>query len=839
MTQPRLRAPIVGKHDHGHEGHDHGTHDECDPHGPRFLDCDHDADHASPGGAVHVNVPVLLPGVADERDSCIGRLQAEMKRHKGIETAHVESPNGATVLCLHYDTEQLTIADVRKIAEKAGATVSKRYRHELLWLQGMDCADCGRSVEHILQRVPGVLDVNVNYAAERIRLEYDAETVPRERLVKRIEQLGYTVERLDEAQTHDHAHGPEGLTLPLLCGALLAVAWLGSTFFGLPVALAVGLYAGAYVAGGYDAARHGLAAAFRLRLDIDVLMVVAALGAAVLGEWAEGALLLFLFSFGHALEHAALDKARNAIQGLGQLTPKTARIRRDGREIEIGVAGLLRGDVAIVRPGERIPVEGVIRSGESAVDQSPITGESIPVDKRPEDTVFAGSVNGEGVLEVEVTKLAKDTTLARVVKLVQEAQVQKSPTQRFTDRFSRIFVPTVLAAVALVVLVPPLVGAFAGTTPLAALALPWQESFLRGMTILVAASPCALAISTPSAILSGIGQAARHGVLIKGGVHLENLGEVRTIAFDQTGTLTLGRPTVTDVVPSTGVDARRLLQVAASVESRSKHPLAQAIVAKARADDVTLLSVGNVESSTGRGILGLVEGRIVRVGSPKLFPDLPRATAERMRALEQAGRTVIAVQEETTFLGVIALADTPRPEARGVLDRLRRLGVRDLVLITGDNERVARAVARDIGLTEVKADRLPDQKADAIREILRDKGKVAMVGDGVNDAPALAHATVGIAMGAGGTDVALETADVALMGDDLKRLPYAIALSRESRRIIKQNLVISLGVIALLVPAALFGWAGIGVAIVFHEGSTLLVVANALRLLRFRDEDSP
>ncbi len=713
---------------------------------------------------------------------------------------------------------------VRRLSEQAGAEVSDRFRHETLRVAGMDCGNCAASVEHIMGRLDGIVNVSVSYAAEKMRVEYDTTVVDHEDILERIEMMGYAVEEEAESSWLDrHLE----LLLSISAGILLAVGFLGERALGFPFPLSLTLYLAAYLAGGYQTARHGLSAALNLHFDIDFLMVLAAVVAGLLGAWPEGAFLLFLFSLGHALKRLAMDRARQAVQALGELTPKTARVRRDGEEQEILVEQLERGDVVIVRPGERIPVDGEVVDGESPVDQSPVTGESLPVEKDAGAEVFAGTVNGEGALEVRVTKLAKDSTLARVVQMVEEAQTQKSPTQRFTDRFERVFVPIVLGGMVSVMVVPPLLGW-----------LPWREAVLRGITVLVAASPCALAIATPSAVLSGVAQAARSGVLIKGGIHLENLGSVAAMALDKTGTITYGDPEVEEIVPLNGVTERELLRFAAAAESRSEHPLGQAILRRAENLGVEYPEADDFQALTGRGLRTTVEGRPVLIGNLKLFSSdgqqPPEQLTARAEKLEAQGKTTMLVMVDKRFLGILALADQPRESARPTLARLKELGVKDLVMLTGDNERTAQAIAKRVGLTHVHADLLPDQKVEAIERLLERHGSVAMVGDGVNDAPSLARSTVGIAMGAGGTDVALETADVALMADDLGRLPYAVGLSRQSRRIIRQNLWISLGVIALLIPAAAMGLASIGPAIVVHEGSTLLVVGNALRLLRFR-----
>ena len=590
--------------------------------------------------------------------------------------------------------------------------------------------------------------------------------------------------------------------------------------------MALGFYLTACAAGGINLARHAIPTVLSGRFDVEFLMLLGAIGAGILGEWAEGAFLLFLFSLGHALEHYAMTSARQAIRALGNLTPKIARVRRDGREIEVPIESLQIGEIVIARAGDRVPVDGVVKSGQSAIDQSPITGESVPVEKEPGQTVFAGSINGDGALEIEVTKLSSDSTIARVQKMVEEAQSQKAPSQTFADKFESVFVPTILGVVVLAAIVP---------TPLGLLS--WHDAFLRAISTLVAASPCALALATPAAVLAGIARAAQNGVLIKGGVHLENLGNLSAIAFDKTGTLTQGEPQVADIVP-VEIEARELLQITASVEARSSHPLAQAVVRRAEKDGLRLSETGDLQTLKGRGVTADLGGQTVRIGNAKMMEEaqipLPTALQSQLQTLGENGKPTMIVARDGQVLGALALADPIRAEAKSTLEQLRQIGIERLVMLTGDNARVAAHLAPQVGVTDFRADLLPEHKVEAIQKLQTEFGGVAMIGDGVNDAPALAHATVGIAMGAGGTDVALETADVALMADDLSKLPFAVALSRQAKNIIRQNLWISLGVIALLVPSTLFGFARLGVAVIFHEGSTLIVVLNALRLLRFR-----
>ena len=655
------------------------------------------------------------------------------------------------------------------------------------------------------------------------------------------------------AQAHDHG-GPFGadseLVFSLLAGAAVLLGWLVETFTLGPPALSTALYVAAYGFGGFFTLREALENLRARRFEIDTLMLVAAAGAAALGKWAEGGLLLFLFSLGHSLEHYAMGRARKAIEALAKLAPERAMVRRDGTTVDIAVEDLAVGDLVLVKPNERLPADGVVARGQSSVDQAPVTGESVPVDKRPAPDaqaalkafdkapaahrVFAGTINGPGALEILVGRVAGESTMARVVRLVTEAQAQRSPTQNFTDRFQRIFVPAVLLGVGLLMLAFLVVDE------------PFSASFYRAMAVLVAASPCALAISVPSAVLSGVARAGRSGVLVKGGGPLENLGTLTAIAFDKTGTLTEGKPRLTDVVAAQGASEQDLLGVALAMERHSDHPLAAAIVAGASerlGASPPLPSVGDLASITGRGISATVEGKPAHIGKPILFreidgPAMPADVAQADERLVAQGRTTMVVRLGDHYLGVLGVMDTPRAAAAGVVRALKELGMSRLVMISGDNQKVADAVARSVGLTQARGDLMPEDKVAQIRSLRAEAGQVAMVGDGVNDAPAMANATVGIAMGAAGSDVALETADVALMADDLSQLPFAVALSRRTSRVIRQNLWVSLGMVAVLIPATILGL-NIGTAVLFHEGSTLLVVMNGLRLLAFAPRQAP
>lgn len=653
-----------------------------------------------------------------------------------------------------------------------------------------------------------------------------------------------------EVKRHKHSHGgifgeKTDLIFVGLCGLTLVSGWLLPKFIPGAGHLSLALLVLSYVFGGFFTLKEAFRDILQWRVEIDTLMLVAAAGAAILGEWAEGALLLFLFSLGHALEAHAMGRAKDAIEALSKLAPTTALVRRGTEVVEVALEQLQVGDTVLVKPNERLPADGFVIHGESSVNQAPITGESVPVDKvavpsveaaaanpkklESEYGVFAGTINGSGALEIQVTRVAADSTLARVVDMVREAKTQKAPSQKFSDRFERIFVPVVLVVVGLAMFAWVVIDE------------PFSDSFYRAMAMLVAASPCALAISTPSAVLSGVARAARGGVLIKGGAPLELLGRLSAIAFDKTGTLTEGRPRLTDVVPADGVEDLQLLRVAVGVETLSDHPLAAAVVrdGTVRLGDVMPYPAVDLQSLTGRGVQAQVEERATYIGKDDLFDEIPGALMpdelrETVRELESGGRTTMVIRQGDTYLGVIGLMDTPREAAREVIASLRELGIRRMLMISGDNQYVADAVAREVGLDEARGDLLPDDKVETIKQ-LRAEAEVAMLGDGVNDAPAMAHATVGIAMGAAGSDVALETADVALMADNLKTLPFAVGLSRATSRIIRQNIWISLGVVALLVPATVFGL-NLGVAVLFHEGSTVVVVFNALRLLGYKSK---
>lgn len=697
-----------------------------------------------------------------------------------------------------------------------------------LLLDGMDCSDCEIVLEHRLGRLDGVLDVEADFTSRSLQVEFDRKRINHRLIEKKIRQMGYEPE---PGRWVRWWRTNWELTASLFSGLLLLVGWLYELTGYFPAGLSTGLYLAAFVPAGIVVGRGLLHSLRQRHFDTDLLMFAAAIGAASLGEFAEGGLLLFLFALGHSLQERALDKARSAVRSLGELTPRMAVARREGQDRVLPVHKLTLEDIVVVRAGERLPVDGRVVTGRSYVDESPITGESIPVEKSPGAPVFAGSLNADGALEVQVSRLAKDSTLARVMKMVEQAQAAQSPAQLWVERFTRVFVPVVLVIFLGLIAAPLITGE------------PFKQAFLRAVTFLVATSPCALALGTPSAVLAGIAQAARNGVLVKGGVYLELLGRMRAVAFDKTGTLTQGAPQVTDIAALPDWTEEAVLARAASVESRSSHPLAKAITRKAAARGISIVPADSVENLPGLGMQAKLHGRRILVGGPKLWKELrlelPGVLCSHIQEMESKGKTIILVAEEDQTLGLIAVADALRVETASALRGLAHLGIEHTMMLSGDNPRAAAQIASQLGLTEYKAELMPDEKLAEINALVKTHRVVGMVGDGVNDAPALAQASVGIALGSAKNDIALEAADVALMAPDLCKLPFAVGLGRAVQRVIGQNLAISIASIVLLSLSGLAGLLQIGPVVFLHEGTTLLVVINALRLFRFDQTCTP
>lgn len=824
---------------------------------------------------IKINLDIVLPGVPGEKDACVNRIIAAMERKKGIDKVHLvpETGDAKAKLCFHYDPDAISINDVEKLAKQAGAAITEHYGHLLLEVSGVRHPRHARIIEAQLRSLKGITAVSVS-GTGFIQLEYNKEDSSEEIIATRIKKAGLKINKIEDfhvhiaaedphageehkqdkhahdhaAHDHEHSHGgifgeKTELFFAIICGALLGIGFGLSFISSISTFIPIAFFIGGYFFGGFYTAKEAIDGISKGEFEIDFLMLVAAIGAAVLGQWAEGALLLFLFSLGHSLEHYAMEKAKRSIAALTELAPQTALLK-NGQELkEVKIEDLKAGDTIVVKPNSKISADGIVVNGSSSVNQAPITGESIPVDKTPvEDInmdianagkldaryrVFAGSINGGQALEIKVSKVATDSTVARLVRLVNEAQTQKSPTQNFTDKLEKYYVPAVLILTGLLLLAFLVIDE------------PFSISFYRAMAVLVAASPCALAISTPSAVLSAVARAAKGGVLIKGGRPLEELGSLTAIAFDKTGTLTEGKPRLTGIYPLNGITEAQLLQVVIAVEKLSDHPLAAAIVKggieKLRKD---VLVASNVKAIMGRGIQADYEGTTIHIGNKELFIEknnqFPQDIKTKLEDLEKQGNTSMLVQQNDKYIGIITLMDVARQDAKETLAALEKIGIRKMIMLTGDNQQVAEAIAKEIGITDARGNLLPEQKVEAIEKLKRTEKKVAMVGDGVNDAPAMVKSTVGIAMGAAGSDVALETADIALMADQLSNLPFAIGLSKKAHGIIRQNLVISLGMVAILIPLTILGIAHIGPAVIGHEGSTLVVVFNALRLLAYK-----
>jgi Cd2+/Zn2+-exporting ATPase len=692
-----------------------------------------------------------------------------------------------------------------------------------LQLHGLCCGNEASQVERAVSKLAGVEAARVNLASFKITIVHDGPVEP---ITRTITDLGYGAEPVGAAAppaappTFWAAQGQR--LAAAAAGLLLGTGWLlGRGAEDAPFVVA--LYVLAALAGGFRTFRRGILSLGKANFDMNALMLIGVAGAFAIGAWSEGAMVAFLYAVSNLLEDATTARTRDAIRGLVALAPRVATVRRDGVDLELPIEAVDVDDLVVVRPGERVAVDGVVIEGRSAADQAPITGESMPVAKDAGSEVFAGSINGAGALTVRTTRLAVDSTLAKVIHLVEEAQGARAPVQDFVDRFARWYTPLVLVLAVAIAVIPPLTFGW-----------PWFDWIYRALALIVFACPCALVVSTPVALATGIGNAARRGVLIKGGVHLEQAAQAKVWALDKTGTLTQGRPAVQAVEPQAGVDARELLRLAAAVEARSEHPLAAAILRHVAAEGVAVEAVTGFEALTGRGAKAVVGGQAVYVASPRYVEEaggLPPGLSEAIATHQEQGRTVVLVGTDAGLLGLVAIADPVRAESRALVAALKREGVARVIMLTGDNARTAAAIAREVGVDEVRADLLPADKVAAVRELEERHGPVAMVGDGINDAPALASAHLGVAMGAAGTDVAIETADVALMGDDVAKLPFLLHLSRATSRVIRQNITFSLGIKLVALVAVLPGWLTLWMAVLGDMGATILVTLNALRLL--------
>ena len=693
-------------------------------------------------------------------------------------------------------------------------------------VEGMDCHEEVALIDRRLKGLPGIEAWRADVMLGRLTVTYDGAKLSSSAIAQAVAAAGMRAWLEHEApvRVSERQGGRARQSLLAVSGAALGagfgldLAGVASGVAHLCFGLAIGTGAGYWAGRAWSAARM-------FALDINALMLIAVVGAMAIGEWSEAATVTFLFAFAQWLESHNLERARHAIRALMELAPVEAIVRRDGRDVRVPVDDVAVGDVVIVRPGEKVPLDATVVAGVSDVNQAPITGESMPVGKAPGAEVFAGTINGAGALEVRVTHLKRDSTLARIIQLVEHAQSERAPSQTFVERFARVYTPAVVVLAAALAALPPLL-----------FDQPFATWGYRALVLLVISCPCALVISTPVSVVSALAGAARKGVLIKGGRHLETLARVACVAFDKTGTLTRGAPEVTSVVALDGSTTRDVLRVAAALEARSTHPIAQAILRKASRDGVIAPVGAEHAALPGLGAEGVVDGEPALVGNHRLFEarGLCSAVQETHLAdLEIAGYTVVMVAHRGRAIGLLAMADAARDAGPAAVEALRAGGLAHIVMLTGDQPVTARRIASQLGITEVRAGLLPEDKVAAVRELQTAFGSVAMVGDGVNDAPALAAADVGIAMGTAGSDTALETADIALMADDLLRIPYALRLSRATVRTIRVNIALSIGLKVVFLALASAGMATLWMAVAADMGASLLVIANGLRLLRY------
>ncbi|HGD3073314.1 TPA: heavy metal translocating P-type ATPase [Streptococcus agalactiae] len=705
--------------------------------------------------------------------------------------------------------------------------MSEKMTEKTYRIEGLSCTNCAGKFEKNVKQLPGVTSATVNFGASKISVE--GQTT-----IEELEEAG-AFENLiirDDQENDEQVRSKESfikrnISLIISLGFIL-VAVISQLSLGEDHLLTKALYILAIIIGGFDLFKEGFSDLIKLDFSMESLMTIAIIGAAFIGEWAEGSIVVILFAISEALERFSMDKARQSIRSLMDIAPKEALIRRNNVEQLVSVDKIDIDDIMIIKPGQKIAMDGLVINGHSSVNQAAITGESVPVEKQLDDEVFAGTLNEEGVLEVKVTKKVTDTTIAKIIHLVEEAQGERDPAQAFVDKFAKYYTPFIIIMALLIVVVPPLF--FGGD---------WNKWLYQGLSILVVGCPCSLVISTPVSIVSAIGNAAKNGVLVKGGVYLEEIGHLRAIAFDKTGTLTKGKPVVTDFIATSSETDINYLSIISSLESLSQHPLASAILNEADKTNVDYKSIQieDFQSITGKGLTGIHQNIRYYIGSPKLFSaSVIEETAVKVqyRQFQEQGKTAMYFGTDEQILGVIAVADEVRDSSAAVISELHKLSIEHTIMLTGDNTKTAESIGKQLGVTEIKGDLMPQEKLDSIKALRTTYNKVAMVGDGINDAPALAASTVGIAMGGAGTDTALETADVALMGDDLQKLPFIVRLSRQTLKVIKQNITFSLGIKLLALLLVIPGWLTLWIAIVADMGATLLVTLNGLRLMKVK-----
>ncbi|MGF9946975.1 heavy metal translocating P-type ATPase [Priestia megaterium] len=753
--------------------------------------------------------------------SCAATIEKSLKTLNDIQ--HV---------AINYNTGKLQVAAASESAlsliptsvEKLGFNIEpiqSNKKMKTYLIEGMDCAACANTIVNHLKTVPAVKDVRVNFSTGKAQIEHDNEA---DDIIKEVSKAGYTATLVTSSRQSAESRHHKGQNGPIVfSGILIALGFIGS-HTGIASYMTTVLYAIAMIVSGYKPAKSAYYGIKSRSLDMNVLMTVAALGAAVIGGWLEGATVVWLFALGVALQTRSIEQTRNSIRGLMDLAPSEAWVKENSQLIKKAAEDISIGTTIVVKPGDRIPLDGEIINGESSINQAPITGESIPVDKVIGDAVYAGTINENGSLEIKVTKLVEDTTISKIIHLVEEAQEKKAPTQAFVDKFATIYTPIVFILALFIMVIPPL---FDGA---------WSDWFYKGLELLVVACPCALVISTPVAIVSAIGNAAKNGVLIKGGTFLEKAGAINAIAFDKTGTLTEGKPAVSEVV-SLAAEENQLLAITKTLEDYSNHPIARAIVDYAEEKKVVSLQGSNFKILTGKGVQAAIQETVYYAGNAKLFSDLGTPLSHcwsHIEKLQNEGKTIVIVGTAKSVLGIISVADTIRHTTVSALESLKQNGMQQIVMLTGDNEGTAKMIASESRVDRYFADLLPEDKVKAIQQLQHEGYQTAMVGDGINDAPALATADLGIAMGGAGTDTAMETADIVLMADNLEKLPHTMKLSRKALAVIKQNIWFSI-IVKVIALAFIFpGWLTLWIAVLSDTGAALLVILNSLRLLKMK-----
>lgn len=780
--------------------------------------------------------------------NCAGKFEKNVKKIPGVEDAKVNF--GASKISVYGEAtvEELEKAgafeNLKVAPEKPRRQTPQEVKKDknIYRVEGFSCVNCAGKFERNVKKIPSVEDAKVNFGASKISV-YGEATIEEledagafENLKvapeKPVRQATQEVKEEKEVEKEEKVPFYKKHSTLLYSTLLIVFGYLSSFVNGDENIVTTLLFVASMLIGGLSLFKVGFQNLLRFEFDMKTLMTVAVIGGAIIGEWAEVSIVVILFAISEALERFSMDKARQSIRSLMDIAPKEALVRRNGQEMMIHVDDIAVGDIMIVKPGQKIAMDGMVVSGYSAVNQAAITGESVPVEKAVDDEVFAGTLNEEGLLEVEITKLVEDTTISKIIHLVEEAQGERAPSQAFVEKFAKYYTPIIMIIAALVAVVPPLF--FGGS---------WESWVYQGLAVLVVGCPCALVISTPISIVSAIGNAAKKGVLIKGGVYLEEMGALKAIAFDKTGTLTKGVPVVTDFnVLNKQIDENEMLSIITALEYRSQHPLASAIMKRAEEANISYsdVVVDDFSSITGKGIKGTVDGKTYYIGSPKLFKELSNSSFDnnlegKVTALQNQGKTAMVIGTNKEIFAVIAVADEVRESSKGVIQKLHQLGIKNTIMLTGDNKGTAHAIGSHVGVSDVQAELMPQDKLDFIKQFRSQYRNVAMVGDGVNDAPALAASTVGIAMGGAGTDTALETADVALMGDDLTKLPFTVKLSRKSLNIIKANIGFALAIKFIALLLVIPGWLTLWIAIISDMGATLLVALNGLRLMRVKE----